>query len=167
MLGVPCYLCALMIPSKSLLVDSAMILALILIGVVGYKLSPLLLPKADVLVEADPACDLHRAPCTAVLPQGGRLSFALTPRPIPVAQPLDMVVDIEGAGADRVVVDFAGVDMSMGFNRTTLRALDAHRHVGQTTLPVCVTGRMLWQATVLIEIGRTRIAVPFHFEAGH
>ena len=33
---------------KSLLVDSAMILALILIGVIGYKLSPLLLPKADV-----------------------------------------------------------------------------------------------------------------------
>jgi hypothetical protein len=156
-----------MIPSKSLLVDSAMILALILVGVVGYKLSPLLLPKADVIVQPDPGCDLHHAPCTAVLPQGGRLSFALTPRPIPVTQPLDVEVKIEGAGADRVAVDFAGVDMSMGFNRTILRAVDMRHHVGQTVLPVCVTGRMLWQATVLVETGRTRIAVPFRFEAGH
>lgn len=156
-----------MLPSKSLLVDSAMILALILIGVIGYKLSPLLLPKADLVVQPEPGCDLHRATCAALLPQGGRLSFTLAPRPIPVTQPLDMVVEIEGADADKVAVDFAGVDMSMGFNRTTLQAVSAHRHVGLTTLPVCVTGRMLWQATVLVETGRTRIAVPFRFEAGH
>jgi hypothetical protein len=156
-----------MFASKSLLVDSAMILALILIGVIGYKLSPLLLPKADIVAQPEPSCDLHRSPCTAALPQGGRLSLSLTPRPIPVTQPLELVVEIEGANADRVAVDFAGVDMSMGFNRTSLRAVDAHRHVGQMTLPVCVTGRMLWQATVLVEIGRTRIAVPFRFEAGH
>lgn len=144
-----------------------MILALILIGVIGYKLSPLLLPRADVFLAPDPACDLNRAPCTAVLPEGGRLSFALTPRPIPVAQPLDMAVDIEGPGADRVAVDFAGVDMNMGFNRQTLQATGAGKFTGQTTLPVCVTGRMLWQATVLVDIGRTRIAVPFRFDAGH
>lgn len=156
-----------MFPGKSLLVDSAMILALILIGVIGYKLSPLLLPKADVVVQPELGCDLHRAPCTAVLPQGGRLIFSLSPRPVPVTQPIEMEVEIDGPGADKVTVDFAGVDMSMGFNRTTLRAIDAQRHVGQTTLPVCVTGRMLWQATVLVEIGRTRIAAPFRFEAGH
>jgi hypothetical protein len=154
-------------PSKSLLVDSAMILALILIGVIGYKLSPLLLPKADVVAQPEPGCDLHHAPCTAALPEGGRLRFSISPRPIPVTQPFDMEVVIEGPGADKVAVDFAGVDMSMGFNRTTLRAVDARRHVGQTTLPVCVTGRMLWQATVLVEIGQMRIAVPFRFEAGH
>ncbi len=153
--------------SKSLLVDSAMILALILIGVIGYKLSPLLLPKADVVAQPDPGCDLQRAPCTAALPQGGRLRFSLLPRPIPVTQPFEMDVAIGGPGADKVAVDFAGVDMSMGFNRTTLRAIDAQHHVGRTALPVCVTGRMLWQATVLVEIGRTRIAVPFRFEAGH
>jgi len=82
-------------------------------------------------------------------------------------QPLDMVVEIEGGHADKVAVDFAGVDMSMGFNRTTLQAVDTTRHAGRTTLPVCVTGRMLWQATVLVETGRTRVAVPFRFEAGH
>jgi hypothetical protein len=155
--------------SKSLLVDSAMILALILIGVVGYKLSPLLLPKADVTISPDSGCDLHHGACTASLPQGGKLRFTLVPRPIPVMSPFEMVVELEGAGAvaDKVAVDFAGVDMSMGFNRPDLHAVGAGRFTGEAILPVCVTGRMTWQATVLIESGRTRTAVPFHFDAGH
>jgi hypothetical protein len=156
-----------MLPNKSLLVDSAMILALILIGVIGYKLSPLLLPKADVTVSPDSGCDLHHGACTAALPQGGKLRFAVTPQPIPVTTPFEMVVEIEGASADKVVVDFAGVDMSMGFNRSSLHAKSAGRFTGQAILPVCVTGRMTWQATVLVESGRTRIAVPFRFDAGH
>ena len=153
--------------SKSLLVDSAMVLALILMGVIGYKLSPLLLPKADVLVEPETGCDLHRTACAALLPSGGRLELAIAPQPIPVTQPFDVRVAIEGSTADRVIVDFAGVDMSMGYNRQTLEAAGNSIFVGRATLPVCVTGRMLWQATVLVEQGGTRIAVPFRFEAGH
>lgn len=152
---------------KSLLVDLAMILALILLGVIGYKLSPLLMPKADVFVQPDSSCDLNRAACVTMLPRGGRLSFAIAPRPIPVTRPLDLRVEIEGGSADKVVVDFAGVDMSMGFNRRVLTSVGQGKFAGETVLPVCVTGRMLWQATVLIESGGTRIAVPFHFEAGH
>ncbi|MFN4148266.1 MAG: hypothetical protein ACK4E4_01795, partial [Rhodocyclaceae bacterium] len=105
-------------------------------------------------------------PCSANLPEG-RLSFALMPRPIPVATPLDVEVELEGLHAERVKVDFAGVEMSMGYNRQTLRALGNGRFAGKATLPVCVTGRMLWQATVLVETGSQRIAVPFRFEAGH
>ena len=153
--------------SKSLLVDSAMILALVLIGVIGYKLSPLLMPKADVTTNPDPGCDLHQAACTAPLPAGGKVTFALTPRPIPVTTPLEMRVDLEGIAADKVSVDFAGVSMNMGFNRPALTAAGDGHFAGQATLPVCVTGRMTWQATVLIETGSTRLAVPFRFEAGH
>jgi len=144
-----------------------MILALILVGVVGYKLSPLLLPKADLSVAPEPGCDLQQGPCAAVLPQGGRLTFALSPRPLPVTTPLDVHVEIQGMEADRVAVDFAGVDMNMGYNRPALAHLGAGRFAAQTTLPVCVTGRMTWQATVLVETGGTRIAIPFRFAAGH
>lgn len=153
--------------SKSLLVDSAMILTLILIGVVGYKISPLLIPKADVTVHPDPGCELQRGACSALLPQGGRLRFSLTPRPIPVSAPLEMLVELEGATADKVTVDFAGISMNMGFNRPSLNPAGSGKFAGQTTLPVCITGRMTWQATVLVETGHTRIAVPFRFEAGH
>lgn len=144
-----------------------MILALILIGVVGYKLSPLLLPQADATAAPDPGCDLHAGSCGAALPGGGRLSFSLAPRPIPVTAPLEVRVDIEGAAAETVAVDFAGVSMNMGFNRPALTRTGPGRFTGQATLPVCVTGRMTWQATVLVEADRTRIAVPFRFDAGH
>lgn len=166
----PVILASPMPVSQSLLVDSAMVLALILIGVVGYRASPLLMPKADITAMPDPACDLHRGACRVALPSGGSLSLSLSPRPIPVIAPLDMSVELEGASADRVMIDFAGVSMNMGFNRPRLDPVQGtagHRFIGQATLPVCVTGRMTWQATVLVESGAQRIAVPYRFDAGH
>ncbi len=152
--------------SRSLLVDTALILALILIGIVGYKLSPLLIPKADVTITPDAGCDLHKSACSAALPSGGRLTLALSPHPIPVAQPIEMAVSVEGLAPDSVQIDFAGVDMAMGFNRPTLKAAGPGQFFAPTTLPVCVTGRMTWQATVLLESGRQRMAVPFRFVTG-
>jgi len=153
--------------TKSLLVDAAIILGLILVGVVGYKLSPLLLPQADMTLQPAPGCNLHEKACAATLPEGGTVRLAVTPRPIPVTTPLEIVVELDGLPADRVSVDFAGVSMAMGFNRPVLVAAGAQRFVGQATLPVCVSGRMEWQATVLIESGRRRIAIPYRFESGH
>lgn len=152
--------------SRSLLVDTALMLALILIGVVGYKLSPLLMPKADATIAPAADCDLHKTPCNALLPDGGRLTFSLTPRPIPLTQPIEMAVRVEGMVPDRVQVDFAGIDMAMGFNRPTLKSNGLGQFAGLTTLPVCVTGRMTWQATVLLETGKQRLAVPFRFVTG-
>lgn len=155
-----------MLPAKSLLVDSALILALLAVGVVGYKLAPLLLPKADVVVAADAGCDLQQAACGASLPGGGRLVFALAPRPIPMAVPFEASVTLSGVVAESVTIDFAGVEMNMGVNRQVLTAHGNERFSGSVTLPVCVSGRMLWQATVLVESGRQSIAVPFRFAAG-
>jgi hypothetical protein len=64
-----------------------------------------------------------------------------------------------------VSLDFAGVAMDMGLNRVTLVPSADGRFVGETTIPVCVTGRMLWRATLVVEADRRRIAVPFLFEA--
>jgi hypothetical protein len=108
------------------------------------------------------------------LPEGRQLQFSLAPQPLEVMVPLAMTVDIDSQGipVDRVSVDFAGVDMNMGFNRPELVRVAApvtnrERFIGPVTLPICVTGRMLWQATVLVESGRKRIAVPFRFATGH
>lgn len=155
-----------MSPSQSLLVDSAIVLALILVGVIGYKLSPLLLPRADVVVAPEAGCDLQRQACAAMLPGGARLSFSIAPRPIPVVAPLELTVELDGLAASGVAVDFAGVSMNMGFNRPSLSSAGPGRFVGAATLPVCVTGRMTWQATVLVESGTQRYAVPFRFDAG-
>jgi hypothetical protein len=147
------------------LVDLSIILALAIIAVVGYKYSPLLLAKADLTVEPAAACDLHKQACHADIPGGGRIELSLTPHPIPVVKPLQVSATLSGITADSVEIDFAGVDMNMGLNRKTLVAAGDGRYTAEAMIPVCMTGRMAWRATLVVETGRQRIAVPFLFEA--
>jgi hypothetical protein len=147
------------------LVDLAIILALASVAVVGYKYSPLLLAKADLTLSPAPGCDLNKTACAAELPAGGRIELSITPQPIPLVKPLHVGVRIAGMTADKVEIDFSGLSMNMGYNRKTLIADAQGVHRGEAMLPVCVSGRMVWQATVVIETGRQRIAVPFLFEA--
>jgi len=147
------------------LADIAIILALAVVAVVGYKLSPLLLPKADLTIEPMAGCDLHKQACHADVPGGGRIELNFTPHPIPVVKPLQVNATISGMVANKVEIDFAGVTMNMGFNRKTLAAQSDGRYASDAMLPVCVTGRMAWRATLVVETDRQRIAVPFLFEA--
>lgn len=149
--------------NKKILIDVIGILSIALVVVVGYKLSPLLLPKADVTVHPDPACDLHRSACEVALPGGGKLAVRMQPLPIPMVKPFQVEVRLDGINASRVEVDFAGVDMNMGLNRPELSARAEGVYVAEATLPVCITGQMEWQATVLVETAGQRIAVPFRF----
>lgn len=151
--------------NRKILFDILAILGIVLIAVIGYKLSPLLLPRADVSAAAEPGCDLHRRACAARLPDGGRIELSIAPRPIPMVAPLQVEVKTAGIEAGRVEVDFAGVDMNMGYNRPELAAAGPGLFRAEAMLPVCVTGKMAWVATVLVETGRSRIAVPFHFNS--
>jgi hypothetical protein len=87
-------------------------------------------------------------------------------RPIPLVKPFAVEVATRGFSPARIEVDFAGIDMNMGLNRPQLQAGGDGRFVGEVTLPVCITGHMDWQATVLIETGSERIAVPYRFGTG-
>lgn len=147
------------------LVDVAIVLALAIVAVVGYKYSPVLLAPSDLVVEPLGGCDLNARACRADLPDGGRVELRLTPNPVPVAKPLQVQVSLSGVEASKVEIDFAGVDMNMGFNRKALAATGNGLYAAEAILPVCVTGRMAWRATVMLESGRRRIAVPFVFEA--
>lgn len=152
--------------SKSHWLNLAMIVALVAIAVLGQRYSPLLLPKADVTGMVEPGCDLQQRACAANVPGGGRIEFSITPRPIPFLQALRVEVTTAGIEARKVEVDFAGATMNMGFNRSELPASGSGRHAGEASLPVCVTGEMIWIATVLVETDRQRIAVPYRFTVG-
>lgn len=152
--------------NKKILIDLIGIELIALVVVVGFKLSPMLLPKADVTVMPDPACDLQKQACTVTLPAGGKVELSLGDRSIPLVKPFGIRVMTKGFSASRVEVDFVGVDMNMGYNRPQLAAQGEGRYAGEATLPVCITGHMDWQATVLIETGSERIAVPYRFATG-
>jgi len=139
----------------------AAVLAMLIAAAIGY----LWLPRADVALPLVEGCHLHRQACASPLPGGGRVEVAL--ESMAAAGPMRVTVSVTGVQADRVKVGFQGVEMNMGLHVLPLAAVDEGRFAGETTLPVCATGRMIWQATVLLEIGRKDISVPFRFESGH
>lgn len=150
--------------SNKTLWRAAALLAAALAATAAVKLAPPLNPPQEISLPPDTVCDLNQGPCAAQLPGGGRLEFAVEPRPVPVLRPLRLQVRATGFKAGSVEVDFAGVDMKMAFNRPRLEPVEDGLFTGQTSLPVCVRDKMDWQATVLVESDGRRIAVPFRFE---
>lgn len=132
-------------------------------GVAAYKVWPLLNPEIIELAPLDPDCDLRAGPCSGLLRDGTRISFGIEPREIPVVQPLKLEVTVEGREAFGVEVDFAGVDMNMGFNRPKLEKRGEGRYSADGILPVCVRNAMEWEAKVLVRTDDGLVAAPFRF----
>ena len=152
-------------PACFSLVNLATVLALACLAALGYKLSSQRLAGAGQTVAPLAGCDLNAQTCAAELPGGGRITLSITPRPIPVVKPLQVRAHFSGIAVDKLEIDFAGVSMDMGYQRQSLVADGHGGFSGEAMLPVCVTGRMTWQATLLIDSGRQRFAVPFRFAA--
>jgi hypothetical protein len=138
-------------------------LIFVLMIVMVYRAWPILFPAEVLSIEPSANCDLHQRPCEARLPDGGKLRFSITPREIPLIEPLDLRVELEGTEASRVEVDFAGLNMFMGYNRVHLSADDPGTYAGIGRLPVCVQQRMTWEARVLVYTDTGLIAVPHRF----
>ena len=139
------------------------VLLIAVCAVALYKAQPILFPEVSQSAEVDPDCDLRAGPCVSRLDDGARVSFAIEPREIPVVKPLQLRVSVEGLQADGVQVDFAGVDMNMGFNRATLNAQGQGEFQGDGMLPVCVRDAMEWEAKVLISTEQGLVSVPYRF----
>ena len=120
-------------------------------------------PEASMTVQADPSCDLRTGGCELPLPGGGLVSFSIEPENIPVMQPLQLDVAVRGIEVQGVEVDFTGVDMNMGFNRSGLAETTPGHFRGESTLPVCIRNRMDWEARVIIKTKSGSIVAPFLF----
>lgn len=142
---------------------SSALLALALLGVVGWKLWPLWFAEQTLEGVAEPDCDLHQRACTAVFPDGGRVTLDIQPRPIPIVELLQFEVRIQDLTAQQVEIDFRGIEMYMGYNRPALQAREAGRFIGSGMLPVCVQDRMTWEARVLLHTARGLYSAPFRF----
>jgi len=132
--------------------------------VAWIKVGPMLDPEAALAAPLDPDCDLRKGPCEAVFPDGARVAFGITPRRIPPAEKLELWVRTQGIDARQVEVDFAGVDMNMGFNRAPLDRIGPGEFAGSGMLPVCVRARMTWEARVLLHTDEGLAAARFRFD---
>jgi hypothetical protein len=147
------------------LLAAIVLLILIIAATLGFKYWKMAQPERTLAAQIDASCDLHRGPCSATLSDGGRIELEISPRPIPLLRPLEIRAKITGMQARRVEIDFSGVSMNMGFNRPVLKDTGNQTFTGQATLPVCITGRMEWQASVMVNTDEAQIIAPFHFEA--
>ena len=145
--------------------DLLVIVALVAVAVVGYRYSPQLLPASEHVITAGPDCNLNAGPCRVALPDGASAELSLTPRPVPVVSPFDVDVRIQGLPVDTLAVDFAGTDMNMGFNRIALDDQGSGHWHGSAAIPVCVTGRMNWRATLLVKSGSRQFSIQHDFAA--
>jgi hypothetical protein len=128
-----------------------------------YKTWPILFPDMAFKAAADPGCDLRVGACVTRLDEGASVTFSIEPKEIPVVKPLHLKVNLAGIRANGVEVDFSGVDMNMGFNRTRLNRDGVGIFSGQAILPVCVWDAMEWEAQILLETNQGLISVPYHF----
>jgi len=150
------------LPSYS--AELLIVAAMLAVGWLGWWLSPLLLPASDRQLQPLAGCDLHRGACVAET-DAGRVELAIQPRPVPVARPFRIEVRTSLPDVRSVEVDFAGETMNMGYNRPRLAAAGPGLWAGEGTIPVCVTGPMLWRATALIDSGGRRLAMPVLFHS--
>lgn len=138
------------------------VMLIAIVGVIGYKLSPEHTVAPDIHRLPISTCNPSQDACTVDLPDGGKLEFAIEPRPIKALVPLRLKSSTRGLDVQSIEVDFNGTDMDMGRNRIVL-AKDGPGFSGQAMLPVCVTGTMSWTAIVVLTSRNTRLAIPFHF----
>lgn len=134
------------------------------LGAVYYHFKDYFKPQAAQTLAWDAACDLRSAACSLPLPGGGMATFGISPQNIPLLEPLTLEVTVSGMPVQAVEVDFTGVSMNMGYNRSQLQALGKGRYSGNIILPVCVRKRMDWEAAVMLKTDAGTIVAPFRFE---
>lgn len=133
-------------------------------GLAGFLAWRWMQPPPLVSGELTPGCDLHRGPCEARFPGGGRLQVSVAPRPIPLVTPVTIEVRLGGIAAETVEVDLSSPDMYMGYNRRMLAAQGDGRYTGRAVLPVCVRDRMRWQLQVTARTRQGAFGARFDFE---
>jgi hypothetical protein len=154
-------------PRVALLWVAAALLVAAVIGVAVYKTWPVLFPQIAERAPLEPDCDITATDCTVRFGSGGTVWLAVRPRGIPTAHPLDIEVRLADIPApERVELDFAGLDMDMGYNRVTLSPSPGALGVytGTAMLPVCLPERMTWEARVLLYVPNGTLAAPFRFD---
>lgn len=139
------------------------LLVFAILMVVSYKLKDFLEPSVSASAALDESCDLRKGACISVLPDGGKVSFSLRPNDIPILRPLKLQVKTEGVKASTVEVDFVGIGMEMGYNRSTLDKDGDNQFTGTAVLPVCVRSKMDWEAKVLLKTDDGLVMAPFRF----
>lgn len=79
--------------------------------------------------------------------------MALLPRPVPLMEPVQVRVSVEGSDAIPQRLDITGLNMRMAPNLVTFVPVEDGIWRGETIFPVCSQRRMHWQAALTLRAG--------------
>lgn len=151
------------------LIPIAAILLLAVAGLLGYRF--LQSANEEIRLPVVEGCALHLEACAARLPEGGRMTFAITPRQPSPTDTLHLNASFEQVEPSVVGVRFKGIDMNMGY--LEYYVFDLHKieagakqssFSGDAGVFVCSSNLMQWLVLVKVQVGETRYEVPFKFE---
>ena len=137
------------ITAKDLLILSAVILVLLLLGVLSRDWLQADSAHQSIVLTADPLCNPVNKSC-AVSDSALTIALTLGERVQPLT-PFPVLVGLTGEKATQakaVAVYFTMADMDMGFNRFDLQQQANGTWQGSAILPVCTAGRQDWRVTV-------------------
>lgn len=113
-------------------------------------------------------CDLHTQSCSSTV-GNAQATLNISPHPIPIARPLNIGVQLENfPKITKVELDISGVNMYMGFNRTTLEPTTPNIYEGTSMLAFCTTQDMFWQATIMVHLQNgEQIQIPYSLKTSN
>ena len=113
-------------------------------------------------------CDLHSQSCSTTM-DDAQATLNISPHPIPIARPLKIGVQLEKfPEIAKVELDISGVNMYMGFNRTTLEQTTPNIYEGTSMLAFCTTQDMFWQATIMVHLSNgEQIQIPYSLKTSN
>jgi hypothetical protein len=129
----------------------------------SYLYNKFLVSNVESEAISEGICDLRTAPCTSVFPSGGKVSFQINPKTIPLLVPLSLKVETKDLEVSSVYVDFVGLNMDMGFNRSILKSKNHRKYEGEFIIPICMKSRMEWEARVRLKTKLGVMTAPFRF----
>lgn len=108
-------------------------------------------------------CDLSIAECEAQLDDGTSVRLSISPRPVPLMEPLAVQVMTGSDTWTPVHLDITGLNMEMGLNRTLIRHKQQNVWGGETILPICSQRRMHWQAALWMDSAQGPVRLLYQF----
>ncbi|NHQ60160.1 hypothetical protein G9409_06070 [Chlorobium sp. BLA1] len=122
-------------------------------GMAALALFVSLLSTATPLPAKELECNINDGPCSVTSAQR-TVTLNIEPKPVSPMQELSFTVTISPCDRlpDKLLLDLSMPGMMMGKNQVTLQRTTGCTYKGKGVIVRCMSGRTLWQATLLSEL---------------
>lgn len=96
-------------------------------------------------------CDLHVKPCSVEIPKLGEITLDITPKDIPLMQPLVFSIYTQNKLSDnKLDLRIYATNMNMGYQSLKMQKISDKVYRANVILPTCTVGGMSWRSEVII-----------------